>query len=98
VRQLDVRFQVAGGPRQPFFGNDALFRLLALLQDFLRLFLVPPEIRLAGFLLESGQTRAGGRYVKGSSGRERCALGALRSDVRGLRESWFGAQGFVASG
>jgi len=66
---------------------DALLRLLALLQRLLRLFLVLPEIRPAGFFFEAGQQFAMAGNVKENSAPAPCAAGAVRIGVVGLRES-----------
>jgi hypothetical protein len=50
----------------------AFFRLLALLENFLRLLLVGPEIRLADFLFECGQQCLIAGDVKDSSARAPC--------------------------
>jgi len=46
--QMEIRLEVAGQPRELLLGGDALFGLLALLEDPLRLFGVLPKVRLAG--------------------------------------------------
>jgi hypothetical protein len=87
VRQLEKGFNLAAAPRQLCVRIDALLRLLALLQRLLRLFLVLPEIRPAGFFFEAGQQFAVAGNVKENSAPAPCAAGAVRSDVVGLRVS-----------
>jgi hypothetical protein len=88
VRQMEVSFEVAGGARQFRVRRDALFGLLALLQGTLRFFLVLPEVGLADQGFQAGKYCAVAREVKDSSAPARCVASTLRSDVRGLRESW----------
>ena len=57
---------------ESYFGVHAVFELLALLQRGLRLFLVLPEIGVAGFCFEFGELFAGGGGVKESSAQARC--------------------------
>jgi hypothetical protein len=47
---MEIGLQIAGPSGELFIGADALFRLLALLEDSLRLFGVLPEVRLGGLL------------------------------------------------
>jgi len=86
---MKVGFQVAQPAGQLLVGLEAVFGLLALLEDFLGLFLVLPEIRLAYFRFQAGEDFAVVADVKDSSARARCAASVLRNDVRGLRESYF---------
>ena len=85
LREMEIGLDVARFSGERFLGVDAVFELLALLQDRLGLFLVVPEIRSAGFFFDCGYLfRCGGR-VKDSSARARCVLRARRSVVAGLR-------------
>jgi len=87
VRQLEKRFNLAAAPRQLRIRVDALLRLFALLQRLLRLFLVLPKIRPAGFFFEAGQQFAMAGNVKENSAPAPCAAGAVRIGVVGLRVS-----------
>jgi hypothetical protein len=87
VRQLEKGFNLAAAPRQLRVRVDALLRLLALLQRLLRLFLVLPEIRPAGFFFEAGQQFAVAGNVKENSAPVPCVAGAVRIGVVGLRVS-----------
>ncbi len=88
MRQVEIGLKIARPPLELLVRLDAFFGLLALLENFLRLFLVLPEIRLGGFCFEAAEPLPAARSLKGSSARVRCAFAAQRSDVRGLRESW----------
>ena len=72
LRQADVCFDVARFAVEGFFRGDAVFDLLALLQDGLRFFLILPEIRVAYFLFKCGELLASGVSVKESSAQARC--------------------------
>ena len=52
ARKIEISFDVAGFSFEEFFRVDAVFHLLALLQDDLRFFLILPEIRIAYFFFE----------------------------------------------
>jgi len=87
VRQLEEGFNLAAAPRQLRVRVDALLRLLALLQRFLRLFLVLPEIRPAGFFFEASQQFTVAGNVKENSAPAPCVAGAVRIGVVDLPES-----------
>jgi len=87
VRQLEKGFNLAATPRQFCVRVDALLRLLALLQRLLRLFLVLPEIRPAGFFFEAGQQFAVAGNVKENSAPAPCVAGVVRIGAVGLRVS-----------
>jgi hypothetical protein len=70
---MEIGFEVAGFAVERFGGAEAVFDLLALLENSLRLLLILPEIRVADFFFEGGELLAGGFYVKDSSARGRCA-------------------------
>jgi hypothetical protein len=53
LRQADIGFDVARFAVEGFFRVDAVFELLALLQDGLRFFLILPEIRVAYFFFDA---------------------------------------------
>ena len=87
MRKMDIRFDVTGKTRKLLLRGDLIFGALAFAQDGLSGFLVVPKIGFGGFYFESLQLFAVAGNVKDSSVPARCALSALRSDVRGLRES-----------
>jgi threonine/homoserine/homoserine lactone efflux protein len=72
AREIEVRLDVAGFGVESFFRVHAVFHLLALLQESLRLFLVLPEVGIAYFFFQSGELFSSGAGVKESSARARC--------------------------
>jgi hypothetical protein len=85
LREVEIRVEIARLGRERFSGVNAFFKLLALLQDGLGLFLVLPEIWIVYFLFACGELLLRGFDVKDSSARARCASGARRSVSAGLR-------------
>jgi hypothetical protein len=85
LREMKIGVQVADLALERFLSLDAILELFALLQGGLRLFLVLPEIQIVYFFFEGGTLLPGGRGVKDSSAPARCASGARRSAVAGLR-------------
>jgi hypothetical protein len=71
-----------------FIGIEAVFELLALLEDLLGALLIGPEIAGGDLLFELDQERTVGGRVKESSGRERCVRGDRKSGVGGLPAAW----------
>jgi hypothetical protein len=82
---VNVGFDVADFGIKGFRGVDAVFKLLALLQYGLSLFLIVPEVGVAGFYFEFRKLFARDIDVKDSSARARCVSGDRRSAVGGLR-------------
>jgi hypothetical protein len=82
---VNIGFDIAYFTVESFFPVRAFFELLALLQERLGLFLIVPEIGVAGFNFQLDElfTRGGG--VKDSFALPRCVSGGRRSGVGGLR-------------
>jgi len=82
---LKIRVDIGKRAREFFFGGDAGFCVLALLQDGLGFLLILPEVRRAAFLFERFQEFAIGGNVKDSSGRARCVFSARRNAIADLQ-------------
>src|SRR5690348_2297415 len=85
MRQVKIGVEIARLALERALAVGAVFKLLPLLQERLRLFLVLPEIGSVDFYFEFSYLLAGGFGVKDSSARARCVSAARRSVVRGLR-------------
>jgi hypothetical protein len=85
ARKVNVGFQIAQKAPELLVRFDRALRLVLLLQNFLRVFLVLPEIGGGGLLNKRGYALAIFGGVKDSSGPARFASAGLRSGVVGLR-------------
>ena len=85
--QMKIGVDIAGHGLQLRVGSENRLRRLALLHDFLGLFLVLPEIRLRDFLFQGGYGFAAAGNVKDSSARVRCACEVLPAAAVNLRSS-----------
>jgi hypothetical protein len=82
---MHISFDVAGDAGELLVGVYAAFRLLALLQDALGLFLIVPETRLRSLGLKFRDKLAMAGNVKDSSARGRFAALIPQTDVPSLR-------------
>src|SRR6202041_1927764 len=67
--EIEIGLDIAGFGFEELLCIDAVFDLLALLQNTLRLFLILPKIWIAYFFFECSELLAGGVSVKESSAR-----------------------------
>jgi len=82
---MEIGVDVRKRAREFFFGGDAGFGVLALLEDGLSFLLVLPEVGRADFLFERFQEFTIGGNVKDSSGRARCVFSARRNAIADLQ-------------
>src|SRR5579863_8202962 len=84
---MKIGVDIAGHGGQLAVGREDGLRGLALLHDFLSLFLVLPEIGVRDFLFEGGYRFAAAGNVKDSSAQGRCACEARPARAADLRSS-----------
>ena len=94
LRQMNICLNVSGDGRELFIRGHLLFGTLPLAQHALGGFLIAPETGFSDAGFQRLQAFAVARCVKDNSAQARCAASVLRSNVAGLRGSFFSFRAF----